>query len=203
MSRKTGSLLAVALLAGLGAFALSQNQQLPPGEGFDIAVLTEKEVAELPAGPLFWRIETFPTLQEAEAAAGEWGLATEAGGEAWLFTLGAAGGDGSGGTLVAEVGPLPEVVAPKFLLRANEAKAVPGGSTVVHSHPGAEAFYSLAGAIGVRTAGGEMTIETGQAMAGHAPGTVMQVFNGGSTDLHGLVLFVVDATQPFSTRAEF
>jgi mannose-6-phosphate isomerase-like protein (cupin superfamily) len=203
MSRKLRSMLATVLIVMLAAVALAQDQHLPPGEGFDIKVLVDKEVTELPQGPLFWRIETFPTLEEAEAAAGPWGLAAEAAGEVWLFTLGPEGEETPGGTLVAEVGPLPEVVAPLYLLRINEGTAIVGGSTIVHTHPGAEAFYVLAGEVSVRTPEGVMTVEAGQAMAGHAPGTVMQVYNSGSTDLHELVMFVVDATQPFSSPAEF
>lgn len=203
MRGKLGSTLAVILMFMLGAVALSQDQQLPLGDGFNIQVLTEKAVEVLPEGPLFWRIETLPTLEEAEAAAGPWGLATEEEGEAWLLTLGPGGGKTPGGTLVAEVGPLPEVVAPSYLLRINEATAVPGGSTKVHTHPGAEAFYTLAGEISVRTPEGVMTLEAGQAMVGQAPGTVLQVFNGSSTDLRSLVMFVVDATQPFSSPSEF
>lgn len=203
MRMRIASALAVALMATLGSLALSQGQQLPPGEGFTIGVLADKEVNELPAGPRFWRIETFPTLAEAEAAAGPYGLAAEADGDVWLFTLGAAGATGGGGTFVAEVGPIPDITAPSYLLRVNQANAVPGGTTSVHFHPGAEAFYALAGTISLRTADGEMSINAGQSMAGHTPGTIMQVFNGGSTDLQGLVMFVVDATQPFSTKAAF
>ena len=202
MSHKIVSLIAVVVAAGI-ALALAQGQELPPGEGFTIAVLADKEVTDLPTGPRFWRIETFPSLSEAQAAAGPYGLAAEAGGEAWLFTLGPAGASGAGGTFVAEVGPIPDITAPSYLLRVNEANAVPGGTTSVHFHPGAEAFYALTGTISLRTAEGEMSISAGQSMAGHTPGTIMQVFNGGSTDLHGLVMFVVDATQPFSTKAEF
>ena len=151
---------------------------------------------------LFWRIETFPTLEAAEAAAGSWGLAAEAGGKVWLFTLGLEGGETPSGTLVAEVGPLSEVVAPNYLLRVNEANAVPGGSTKAHTHPGAEAFYVLAGEVSIRTPEGVMTVGAEQAMVGHTPGTIMQLYTSGSTDLHQLVMFVVDATQPFSSPAE-
>jgi len=192
-----------SIVMTLVTFALAQDQQLPPGEGFTIAVLTEKPVNELPAGPLYWTLETFPTLAEAEAAAGPYGLAAEAGGQVWLFTLGAKDSGGAGGTFVTEIGPLPEVDAPSYLLRVNEANAVPGGSTSVHFHPGAEAFYALSGTISLRTADAVMSIDAGEHMAGHTAGTVMQVFNDGTTDLHGLVMFVVDATQPFSTKAAF
>src|SRR5439155_28290 len=35
--------------------------------------LTEKKVSQLPARPLFWRLENFPTLAQAEAATGPGG----------------------------------------------------------------------------------------------------------------------------------
>ena len=47
----------------------------------------------------------------------------------WLFTLGPAGGASPGGTRVAEVGPLPPVAAPQYLLRINEASGPPGSIT--------------------------------------------------------------------------
>ena len=57
-----------------------------------VTALAEKKVAELPAGPLFWRIETFATVAQAQAAAGAWALAVESAGKFWPFTLGPAGG---------------------------------------------------------------------------------------------------------------
>ena len=45
-----------------------------------VKTLAAKKVAELPAGPLFWRLETFPTLAQAQATAGPTGLAAESGG---------------------------------------------------------------------------------------------------------------------------
>jgi quercetin dioxygenase-like cupin family protein len=163
--------------------------------------LVERKVAELPAGPLFWRLENFPTLEQAQAAAGPTGLAAQAGGKIWLFTLGAAGGASAGGTRVAEVGPLPSVVAAQYLLRINEGSGPPGSITAVHSHPGSETFYVLAGETTSRTPQGVTRIGTGEGATGHAADTPMQVSNTGTTDLHSLVMFVVDATKPFSSPA--
>lgn len=203
MRGKLGSTLAVILMLMLGVAALSQDQQLPPGEGFNIQVLADKEVADLPEGPLFWRIENFPTLEVAETAAGPWGLVAEAAGKVWLFTLGPEGESSPGGTLVAEIGPLPEVVAPQYLLRVNEATAGPGGSTITHNHPGAEAIYVLSGELSMRTPDELLQVAADQPQAGHEPGTVMQVSNDATTDMHALVMFVVDATHPFSSPADF
>lgn len=131
------------------------------------------------------------------------GLTAESGGKVWLFTLGPAGGSSAGGTKVADIGPLPAVVAPEYLLRINEANGPPGSITTVHSHPGSEAFYVLTGEQTIRTAQGVIRISAGKSEAGPGGRTALQVSSSGSTDLLALVMFVVDATQPFSSPATF
>jgi len=166
-----------------------------------IKMLAEKEVNELPQGKLFWRIERFGSLGQAEAAAGRWSLATESGGKAWLFSLGPVGSESASGEKVAEVGPIPRITAKSYLLRINDASGPPGSVTKVHSHPGSEAFFVLAGEQSIRGADGVTRVEAGQAEPGHAAGMAMQVSSSGSTDLHALVMFVVDAGKPFSSPA--
>ena len=168
-----------------------------------IKPLAEKKVTALPAGPLVWRLENFPTLAQAQAAAGDTGLVAQSGGKVWLFTLGAAGGASSGGTKVAEVGPIPQVVATQYLLRINEASGPPGSVTPVHTHPGSEAFYVIAGETSSRSPHGVTRVAAGQTAAGHGADMPMQVSSSGSTDLHSLVMFVVDADKPFSSPAKF
>jgi hypothetical protein len=169
-----------------------------------IKPLAERKVAQLPAGPLFWRVETFPTRAEAERAAGALSLVAESAGKVWLFTLGAAGAAASpGGTKVAEVGPLAPIVAPQYLLRVNQASGPPGSVTPVHTHPGSEAFYVLAGEQSIRTPHGTLRVAAGTPETGHGADVPMQVSSSGATDLHALVMFVVDATRPFSSPAAF
>lgn len=190
-----------ALICGL--FILASTTAAQQQQPLAIKALAEKRVTQLPAGPLFWRLETFPTIAQARAAAGAMALAAESAGKAWLFTLGPAGGSTVGGTKVSEVGPLPRVVAPEYLLRINEATGLPGSITPVHSHPGSEAFYVLAGQQTVRTPEWVILIAAGQAEAGPGDGTPLQVSSSGWTELHALVMFVVDATKPFSSPATF
>ena len=168
-----------------------------------VKALAEKKITELPTAPLFWRLENFPTLAQAQAAAGLTGLAAESGGKVWLFTLGPAGGSLAGGSKVAEVGPLPQVVATQYLLRINEANGPPGSITTVHTHPGSEAFYVLAGEQSIRTPQGTIRVSVGQPETGPGGDTPLQVSNSGSTELHALVMFLVDATKPFSSPAKF
>jgi hypothetical protein len=168
---------------------------------FEIKSVAEKKISQLPAGPLFWRIENFPTLTQAEAAAGPTGLAAEVAGKVWLFTLGAKGAASSGGSAVAEIGPVPPITAPEYLLRINSTGGPPGVKTPVHTHAGSETFYVLTGQLSQKSPHGESHVDAGQSMPGHGPGMPMEVSSSGTSELNALVMFVVDATQPFSTPA--
>ena len=191
--------LIVVLASGLSSLPSTAMAQ----QKFVITPLAEKRVADLPAGPLFWRIENFSTLLQAQAAAGPWALVAESAGKVWLFTLGPAGGSSAGGTKVAEVGPISRVVAREYLLRINEGSGSPGSITPPHTHPGSEAFYVLAGETSSHTPHGVKRVGAGQTETGHGADTPMQVSSSGSTNLHSLVMFVVDANRPFSSPTKF
>jgi hypothetical protein len=189
------SLCAIALLATLSP---------APAQGkFVIKSVAEKKLKQLPEGPLYWRIENVPTLAQAQALTSPTSLAAEISGKVWLFTLGAKGGATPGASKVVEIGPIPPITAPEYLLRINHASGPPGAKTPVHSHPGSEAFYVLAGQLGQRTPLGVTHTDAGQAMNGHGPGMTMEVFSSGTTDLDQIVMFVVDATKRFSVPAKF
>lgn len=192
-------LVSAAFLLSPAAVA---QQELPPGS-LVIRVLVEKKVLQVPDGPPYWRIENYPTLAQAQAVAGLWGLAAEFEGKVWLFRLGPASGSSAGGRKIAEVGPLPPLVAPEYLLRINTPSGPLGSTTIVHTHPGSEGFYVLKGEVCVRTPQGVIRIPAGRTEAGPPAGTPTQVSSCGSTDLRAFVMFVVDATKPFSSPARF
>ena len=196
--RFTVALLVMATIGAGPAMAQPASVGTAGAGTLVIKPLAEKKITKLPDGPLFWRVETFATLAQAEAAAGPMSLAAESNGKAWLFTLGPAGGSSAGGTKALEVGPLQPVAASEYLLRVNEASGPPGSVTPVHSHPGSEAAYVLAGEQSFRTPHGVMRVAAGKAEAGHGPGVPMQVSSSGSENLKALVMFVVDASKPFS-----
>jgi hypothetical protein len=92
--------------------------------------------------PLYWRVETFPSLTEAKAAVGPDGwdsaavryrtttaLIAEVDGKVYVATLGSKGAATLGGTKLAEVGPLPPLSAPEYLLRLNYGSGPPGSKT--------------------------------------------------------------------------
>lgn len=191
----------LALLACIFAFLLPAVAADPPA--LSVKPLAERKVEKLPEGTLYWRIENLPTLAAAQAAAGQWGLATESAGKVWLFTLGEKGGSSGAGTKVAEVGPIPRIEAKQYLLRINQATGAPGSVTSVHSHPGSEAFYVLAGEQTIQGSHGTMKVQALHPAAGHGADMAMRVSSTGTQDLHSLVMFVVDANRPFSTPAKF
>ena len=177
--------------------------------------VAQKKIEQLPTGPLYWRVENFPTLADAKAAVGPDGwnpasvryetttaLIAEVAGKIWVVTLGPKDASTPGGSKVAEIGPVPAITAPEYLLRLNYGSGPPGAKTPVHSHPGSEAFYVVAGRLGQRTPHGVDYVEAGHTMNGHPAGMPMQVFNAGTTDLTALIMFVVDASKPFSVPAK-
>jgi len=159
---------------------------------------------ELPPGTALLADREFPHLDQAQSAAtaSPISLAAEVSGKVWLFTLDPKGGTTPGGTNVAEVGPVPVFAAPEYLQRINHASGPPGSKTPVHSHPGSESFYVLAGQVSQRTPHGVNRTDAGQSMVGHGPNMPMEVFSSGSTDLDQLVMFLLDATRPASVPAK-
>ncbi|MBB3299031.1 MULTISPECIES: cupin domain-containing protein [Rhizobium] len=197
----TESLIGILLISQV-AFGLTTSAATAENAKLLVEPVVEKKVKELPPGPLFWRLENFPTLAQAQSAAGPTSLAAEVAGKVWLFTLGPKDGSTPGGTSVAAIGPIPPVSASEYLLRINRAGGVPGAKTSIHSHPGPEAFYVLAGKLGQRTPHGMAYAEAGTTMVGHGADTPMEVFNAGTSDLDEFAIFVVDANLPFSSPAK-
>jgi quercetin dioxygenase-like cupin family protein len=200
----------IGLLAGYDAAAQSLGPGLPTpplgpqtATAFLVEPVAEKVVEAIPSGPLYWRVDSFPSLAEAQSMAGPYALAAEAWGGSWRFTLGPADGASAGAQKVAEIGPVPVPQAARYLLRVNRAGGPPGSSTPVHTHPGSEAFYVLKGELTQKSGHGAVRLKAGQAMNGHEPGMTMQLSSTGASDLEQLVMFVVDADKPFSSPASF
>ena len=206
------------IVLGVSVSALALLSPLPAAAQTPYVVkpVAQKKIKQLPPGPLFWRVEIFPTLADAPAAVGPDGwnpasvryetttsLIAAVDGKVYVVTLGAKGASTPGGNKVAEVGPVPAITAPEYLLRLNHGYGPPGAKTPVHSHPGSEAFYVITGQLGQKTPHGVVHVDAGKTVDGHPAGTPMQVFNSGTTDLSALIMFVVDATKPFSVPAKF
>ncbi len=193
-----GTAARIAFTADYYFFTASATAQ----RKFVIKPVAEKKLKQLPPGRLYWLVENLPTLAQAQAAAGPTSLAVEVAGKVWLFTLGPSGGSTPGATKVVEIGPVPPITAPEYLLRINNVGGPPGVKTPVHTHPGSETFYVLTGRLGQKTSHGASHVEAGRFMNGHGADMPMEVSSSGTSDLNALVMFVVDATRPFSSPAK-
>jgi quercetin dioxygenase-like cupin family protein len=213
----SGARRVFALALSLCAMGLLLSPSTAAAQGqYVVKPVAEKKIKQLPAGSLYWRVENFPTVEQAKAAVGPpdgWNpdsvryeattsLVAEVAGRVWLLTLGPKGASTPGGSKVAEIGPVPPITAPEYLLRVNYGSGPPGAITPQHYHPGSEAFYVVAGRLGQRTAQGVTNVEAGQTMNGKNADIPMEVFNSGTTELTALIMFVVDATKPFSSPAK-
>jgi hypothetical protein len=78
-------------LCGMGLLLSPSPAAAQPEPKFVIKPVAEKKLAQLPAGPLYWHVEYFPTLAQAQAASRQTSLAVEEAGKVWLFTLGPKG----------------------------------------------------------------------------------------------------------------
>jgi len=163
-------------------------------------IIIETALGDLPAVPLYWHLDTYPTHASAEAAKGPRGTVVESMGKVWLFTIAEAGWRPSGGEHVAEIGPLMANSGTKYTASYMEAIMFPGAESSVHHHAGPEALYPLAG---------EECMETPEGRTiGHAGGPSIIVPGymphkltiTGTEKRHSLAIILHDSSQPVAIR---
>ena len=169
---------------------------------FVIKPVVEKKLKQLPAGPLYWQLENFPTLAQAQAAAGETSMAAEVAGKIWLFTLEPRIARHAAAAGSLRLGRYPQSPRPSICC-ASTMRAVlrgPRRRCIRIRVPKASTRWRVGWVKKRRTACTTPTL--GESMNGHGPGTAMEVFSSGTADLDQIVLFVADASKPFSTPAK-
>ncbi len=132
------------------------------GRAFGCFVTARQELGPLPATPLYWHLDTFPTFAAAESARGPRGTVVRSLGATWLFTIADSAWRPRRGHRVARIGPLPLVVADSFAAVYMEGVFRPGMQTMVHRHPGVEAWYTLQGAMCLESPEGRLEQRAGE-----------------------------------------
>lgn len=196
--------VAPIVLAVSGSFSQASDRPCPPvGErttSLAPACRTAVEtLGELPAAPMFWHIDRYPTRAAAELAKGTRGTVAESLDAIWLFTIAEKGWRPTSGERVAEIGPLPVDTHRSYTAVYMQAVFSPGTTALVHKHSGPEAFYGLTGGICIETPDGRAVGEgDGHAvvMRGGAP---MQLTAIGTTERRGLTLILHDSSEPATT----
>lgn len=165
-------------------------------------LLAADALDSLPAGPLYWHIYGFPTLQAAvesaeQVAAVRFAAAVtvvESFGRAWLFALARADWNLTEGKREALVGPLPTPRAARYVARYMEAVFPPGMQTSIHRHSGPEAWYLVSGGQCLQTPDTTIIVRAG-ASAVVPAGPPMRLTGIGVETRRSLFLVLHDASQ--------
>jgi quercetin dioxygenase-like cupin family protein len=152
-------------------------------------------LGELPAGPLYWHLDIYPTVAAAESAKESGGTVVESYGQVWLFTIAGPDWRPSGGERVSRVGPLPVVAASSHAVVYGEGTFAPGMVSAIHGHPGPEAWYVLEGEQCLETPEGTLIVRAGESGVVRA-GLPMVLAGGGTGRRRAILLVLHDSAQP-------
>jgi len=156
-------------------------------------------VASIPLGRLgtdsvFWHLDAFSSLAEANAEAGPRSVAVESFDRAWLLTVAEADWR-SRGRHVATIGPLPVDARTTYTARYMEATFIPGMTAPTHTHPGPEAWYTISGETCLETPAGAVVGRAGGEPVIVPGGPPMHLTAIGSETRRALVLVLHDSGQ--------
>jgi quercetin dioxygenase-like cupin family protein len=161
------------------------GQKRPEFGCFNVGTVTGLHFTQ---SSVYWHLRAFPTRKAAEAAKSATGIVVEEDGRVWLSEFGARNTPSPGGEAVAIVGPLQLPDAQSYAAALSYAVMRPGDNSRVHTHPGPEGWYVLAGEQCLETpaganrvrAGGTMTVPSNIPMELHVTGpTVRRAFAPG------------------------
>ena len=171
---------------------------VPPGEKrpefgcFNVGAVTGLHFRQ---ASVYWQLRAFPTRKAAESAKSASGIVVEEDGRVWLSEFGDRNSTSQGGDRIAVVGPLQLPGAKAYTAVLSYAVMRPGDNSRVHTHPGPEGWYVLAGEQCLETpagaarsqAGGTLTVE---------PNTPMELNVTGKTLRRAFALVIHDSAQP-------
>jgi quercetin dioxygenase-like cupin family protein len=179
-------------LAEVACVDVPAGQKRPEFGCFNVGTVAGLHFSQ---APVFWHLRAFPNRKAAEAAKSTTGLVVEEDGRAWLSEFGARDAAPRGGDAIAIIGPMELPAAPSYTAVLSYAVMRPGDSSRVHTHPGPEAWYVLAGEQCLETpdganlarAGGTATVRSNVPMELNVTGTTLR---------RAFALVIHDGAQP-------
>ena len=158
-------------------------------------IVSDKRLTRPLLAPVLWHIDEFPTLADAQRVETPESLAIVAHGSAWLYSLEADTTNHHGGKHRAVVGPIPVRPNQLYSMMAMSAHFIPGQYSVVHTHPGPEAWWVLEGEQCLQTTRATIRARAGEG-AIVAEGDTMRMVGTGTGRRRALVLILHDADKP-------
>src|SRR4029077_14777934 len=130
----------------------------------------------------------------ADAAKRATGLVVEEDGRVWLSEFGPKDMPSRGGEAIAVIGPMQLPAARSYSAVLSYAVMRPGDSSRVHTHPGPEAWYVLAGGQCLETPAGPNRARAGGTMT-VGPNIPMELNVSGTTLRRAFALVIHDSAQ--------
>ena len=159
---------------------VAAGEQRPEFGCFNVATITGLHFTQT---SVYWHLRTFDSRSTADAAKSATGLVVEENGQVWLSEFGPRNSPPRGGKPIAVVGPLQLPPATSYSAVLSYAVMRPGDNSRVHTHPGPEGWYVIAGEQCLETpagaqrarAGGVMTVASNVPMELTATGEVLRL----------------------------
>ncbi len=166
---------------------------------FNIGAVTGLQFSE---ASVYWHLRAFPNREAAEAAKSATGIVVDEDGRVWLSEFGSLDSAPRGGEAIAVVGPLPLLAAKSYSAVLSYAVMRPSDKSRVHTHPGPEGWYVLAGEQCLETPAGTKRAEAGGTMTVR-PNIPMELNVTGTTLRRAFALVIHDATQERGTPSDW
>src|SRR5688572_25975452 len=178
---------------------------VPPGEKrpefgcFNVGTVAGLRFSQ---ASVYWHLRAFPSRKAAEAAKSATGIVVEEDGRAWLSEFGARNDSPRGGESIAVVGPLQLPAARSYAAVLSYAVMRPGDNSRVHTHPGPEGWYVLAGEQCLETPAGAHRARAGGTSTVRA-NIPMELNVTGTTLRRAFALVIHDSAQERGTPSDW
>ncbi len=149
---------------------------------------------------VYWHLSTFESRRAADEAKSATGLVVEEDGRVWLSEFGPRNGTPRGGEVIAIIGPLQLPLAKSYSAVLSYAVMRPGDKSRVHTHPGPEGWYVLAGEQCLETPAGTSKARAGGVMT-VPPNIPMQLNVTGTALRRAFALVIHDSNQERGTAS--
>ena len=159
-------------------------------------IMARQPIGQLARSEIFWHLDVYPTRAAADAAKGPRGTVIDSLGKIWLLSIEEAGWRPAGGERIAEIGPLPVIAGEIYTAQYMEAIVAPGMTAPTHTHPGPEAFYTLAGETCLETPQGKQIGRAGGQAVIVPGGSPMHLTSTGTEQRRPLVLILHESSKP-------
>ncbi len=151
---------------------------------------------------IFWQLWTFPDRATAEQAKSANGVVVEEDGRVWVSEFGPKIIPLRGGERIAVIGPIQLLPAKSYDAEIAYAVMRPGDRSQVHTHPGPEAWYVIAGEQCLETPGGSARARAGGSMF-VGPKVPMELDVTGTDVRRALAVVIHEPGQPFGISSDW